>query len=47
LTSASSNGYLMLACPAEDVPRVVDAVRPILERCGGVALVSDALWVRH
>jgi nitrogen regulatory protein PII len=47
LTGASGNSYLMAACPAEDVPRIVDAVRPVLARVGGVALVSDALWVRH
>jgi len=47
LTSASSNSYLMLACPSEDVSRIVDAVRPVLERFGGVALVTDALWVQH
>jgi nitrogen regulatory protein PII len=47
LTGALSNAYLMLACPAEQVSRIVEVVRPILERAGGVALVTDALWVRH
>ena len=47
LVGTHSNAYVITACDAERVPRVVEAIRPILERFGGVALVSDALWVRH
>lgn len=47
LTGALTNGYVMTAVPPEDAGRIVEAIRPILERFGGVALVTDALWVRH
>lgn len=47
LTGALKNSYVMTACDAEQARRLVDAVRPILERFGGVALVSDCEWVVH
>lgn len=42
-----SNSYLMIACDAEQVSALVELIRPVLKRFGGVALVSDALWVKH
>lgn len=47
LTGALTNSYVMTACSAEEAERVVAAVRPILKRFGGVALVTDCQWVRH
>ena len=47
LTGVSSNSYVMTACAPEQVQPLIDALRPILTRFGGVALVSDALWVQH
>ena len=47
LTGALTNSYVMTACAPDEVARIVEAIRPILERFGGVALVTDALWVRH
>jgi nitrogen regulatory protein PII len=47
LTGVFKNGYVMTACPEELVEAVVAAVRPILTRFGGIALVSDAQWVKH
>lgn len=47
LTGVFTNSYVMTACPAEQVDGIIDALRPILTRFGGVALVSDALWVVH
>lgn len=47
LTGVLTNSYVMTACEADQARRLVDAVRPILERFGGVALVSDCEWVLH
>jgi nitrogen regulatory protein PII len=47
LTDVFKNNYLLTTCTAEQLERVVAAVRPILARRGGICLVSDALWVRH
>ncbi len=47
LTGVFQNSYLMTACPPEQVTRIIQAVRPILKRRGGVCLVSDALCVIH
>jgi hypothetical protein len=47
LTGVFSNSYVMTACPAEQVEGLIDALRPVLTRFGGVALVSDAMWVVH
>jgi Fe-S cluster biogenesis protein NfuA len=41
------NGCVMTACPPEQVERVVERLRPILKRFGGVCLVSDAEWMIH
>ncbi len=47
LSGAFINSYVMTACPPEQVERVVEALRPILKRYGGVCLVSDAQWLIH
>src|SRR4028118_1260164 len=47
LTDAFSNALLITACPPEDAPRLIEAMRPILKKSGGVCLVSDAQWVVH
>ncbi len=47
LTGVFKNSYIIVACPEEEVSGVVEAVRPILKRFGGVCLVSDAQWVIH
>ncbi len=46
-TGTSTNCMFLIACPEEDVQHLVDVVRPILSRSGGICLVSDAMWVRH
>lgn len=46
-SGAFDNTYLLIACPPEDVERVVGAVRPVLAHRGGMCLVSDASWVTH
>jgi nitrogen regulatory protein PII len=47
LTGALKNSYVLIACKPEEVEGILAAVRPVLERAGGIALVSDALWVVH
>lgn len=47
LTDVFRNSYVMTACDPSLVETVVAAVRPILDRHGGICLVSDAAWVAH
>ena len=48
LSGESSNSLILIAC---DDPTTVDllleAVRKLLSRSGGVCLLSDAQWLRH
>lgn len=39
------NTYILIACTQDEAERVVEGVRPILTRMGGVCMVSDANWV--
>lgn len=41
------NSYMVIVCDAEQVSDLVELIRPVLKRFGGVSLVSDALWVKH
>jgi len=41
------NCYLIVAATASLTPTIVEAARPLLERHGGMCLVSDASWVEH
>ncbi|MBW3637152.1 MAG: transcriptional regulator [Armatimonadetes bacterium] len=47
LTGVFQNSLLITACAPERVESLVEAIRPILARRGGVCLVSDAQWVIH
>lgn len=47
LTDVFSNSMLLTACPPERLNTLVNAVRPVLQRRGGMCLVSDAEWVLH
>ncbi len=47
-TGTSTNCMFVIACDDPDlVQTIVEAVRPVLSRSGGICLVSDAQWVRH
>jgi nitrogen regulatory protein PII len=46
-TDVLGNVMLVVACPEQQVSAIVEAVRPILRRFGGMCLVSDALWADH
>ncbi|HVT44040.1 MAG TPA: P-II family nitrogen regulator [Thermoanaerobaculia bacterium] len=47
LTDVFKNSYVMTACGEDDVGRIAEAIRPVLQRTGGVCLVSDAQWIVH
>jgi len=47
ITGVSNNNYILTTCPPERVDEVVDAVRPLLKRVGGICLVSEARWLQH
>ena len=47
-TGTSTNCVIILAAETEEQAfELVESVRPLLSRSGGICLVSDAMWVRH
>ncbi|MFN3235724.1 MAG: P-II family nitrogen regulator [Pseudomonadales bacterium] len=47
-TGTETNCVFIVACEtAQDAEKVVEGIRPMLSRSGGVCLVSDAYWVQH
>ena len=48
LTGDSSNCLIVIACDdPKTIDKILQAVRPILSRSGGICLVSDAQCLRH
>ena len=47
LSGEFTNSYLLIACSEDEANRIVEVVRPILKRLGGLCLVSDAMWMEH
>ena len=47
LAGVFTNICLLTACKAEQLPTLVEAVRPLLKKTGGLCLVSDVLSVMH
>lgn len=47
LTDVFKNSMVITVCDAEQIPVLVEAIRPVLKRFGGVCLVSDAQYVIH
>ncbi|MGA0839826.1 MAG: P-II family nitrogen regulator [Pseudomonadales bacterium] len=48
VTDTFTNCVFIVACDDDTtVERIVEGVRSLITRSGGVCLVSDALWVRH
>ncbi|MFT7263550.1 MAG: nitrogen regulatory protein PII, partial [Halioglobus sp.] len=46
LAGDSSNCLFVIACEDQEiVDAIVEAVRPLLTRSGGICLVSDAQWL--
>ena len=47
-TGTETNVVFVVACETDaDVEKIVEGIRPMLTRSGGICLVSDALWVQH
>ena len=48
LSGDTSNCLILIACNDQaTVEAILEAVRPLLSRSGGICLVSDAQWLRH
>src|SRR4028118_1074799 len=47
LTDVFKNSYLLTTCAPGQVEEIVEALRPLLKKRGGVCLISDAQWVIH
>ena len=47
LTGASNNVYVLTLAEPDDAAKIIEPIRSILKRHGGICLVSDAEWVRH
>lgn len=47
LSDVLKNSYVIIACPEEQLQPLIDAIRPLLKRFGGICLVSDAQWIVH
>lgn len=47
LVGEFSNAWVLVACDASVAPSLVEGLRPLLARFGGMCLVSDAQSVEH
>jgi nitrogen regulatory protein PII len=41
------NVTFVIACPEKNLMPIIESLRPILKKYGGMCLVSDAQWVIH
>jgi nitrogen regulatory protein PII len=44
---ALTNGYVMTICSEEQEHQLVEAIRPIIKKYGGVCIVTDAKSIVH
>ena len=47
ITGISNNNVIVSTCPPDRLEALMTDLRVVLERYGGMCLVSDALWLRH
>jgi len=48
LAGDSTNSFIVIACDEPDtVDKILESVRPLLSRSGGICLASEAQWLRH
>lgn len=47
LTDVFKNSYIFTVCTEEVVNNIVQDLRPLLKKVGGVCIVSDVLWLTH
>ena len=43
LSGEMTNSYILIACSEDQAARIIEIVRPVLKRYGGICLVSDAI----
>lgn len=46
-TGTATNCVFIIAVPPDTVDGLIEGIRPMLSKYGGVCLVSDASWLRH
>lgn len=47
ISGGFKNFYMMLCCDEDEAKKVIEAVKPIITKFGGICIVSDAHWVIH
>ena len=47
VTGVCSNALIVTTCPPAQLPELLEVLRSLLVRSGGMCLVSDAHWLRH
>ncbi len=47
LSGEFSNAAILVACAEPVAGPLLEELRPLLERFGGMCLVSDAQWLKH
>ncbi|MDH3445097.1 MAG: transcriptional regulator [Deltaproteobacteria bacterium] len=47
LTDVFKNSWILTVCSPEQVGQLVEAIRPILKKFGGICLVTDTNYVIH
>lgn len=47
LTGVSNNHLILTTCRPDDLEPLMEDLRSLLQRYGGVCLVSDAQWLNH
>jgi nitrogen regulatory protein PII len=48
ISGAMTNCVYLIACPDDAMAqRIVERIRPLLTRSGGICMMSEAMWLRH
>lgn len=47
ISGGFKNCYVMICCSETEAGKVIELIKPLLGRSGGIAIVSDAHWVIH
>lgn len=47
LTDLFKNSYIMVVCNEVEMHKIVEAVRPIIKKFGGICIVSDVIMRIH
>lgn len=47
LADVFKNSYVFTVCEEEIALRVVEELKPLLKKAGGVCVLSDVVWVPH